>query len=238
MDAITHAADGKVEINRTLCNDCGKCVDACPSKALTLFGEYITVPDVIRIVEEDGSFYARSGGGLTLSGGEPISQPEFSTNVLSTARSRGIDTAVETTGFCEWDAVRSVCEHANQVFFDVKSMDSEKHRAGTGVSNELILENLVRLRKEFRKLRITVRTPVVPGFNDSREDIAAIADFLSRLPIPVQYELLPYHGFGEPKYQQLGRKYLLGDVKPPSQECMATLRRVVISEMNLTRTEA
>jgi len=227
--AIRMGDGGKAEIDRRLCNDCGDCVEACPSKALELFGTYMNIDDIIRVVEEDGGFYARSGGGLTLSGGEPLSQPRFVERLLETARRRGIDTALETTGFCNWKDLESVCGHINQIFFDIKSLDSEKHRNGAGVDNALILENFRKLRKGFPELNIIVRTPVIPRFNDSPEDIKAIADFISEVGGSCEYELLPYHGFGEPRYRQLGKAYPLSDYKPPCQEHMAKLREAAQS---------
>ena len=225
-EAITPSADGKIAIDRKQCSDCGDCVEACPSRALGLFGKYMTVGDALKIVEEDSAFYARSGGGLTLSGGEPLMQARFAIDLLKTARDRGIDTAIETTGHCAWDTLEAACRNANRVFYDVKSLDSERHRQETGVDNRLILENLERLRRHFPELTVTVRTPIVPGFNDSPEDVEAIARYLQRLPGDIEHELLPYHGFGESKYSQLGMSYPLKDLDPPSEQRMAALRGV------------
>ena len=228
-DAIRERDDGKVEIDRNLCDNCGDCVDACPSEALELFGRHMSISDVIRVVEEDSGFYARSGGGLTLSGGEPLSQARFVERLLKTAQQRGIDTAIETTGLCNWKDLENACRYVNHVFFDIKSLDSEKHKRATGVDNELILENFKRLCKSFPELSIIVRTPVIPGFNDSPEDIKTITDFLNGVRGSCKHELLPYHGFGEPKYQQLGMEYPLPHIKPPDQQRMAILQKMVRS---------
>ena len=219
--------EGVVKINREYCTDCGKCVDVCPSKALELLGRRMSVEELIRIVEEDGSFYARSGGGLTLSGGEPAAQPDFVLEVLQKARSRGLDTALETSGLCKWEDLEGLCKHVNQVFFDIKTLDEKKHEEATGVGNERILENLRRLCEAFPELPITVRTPVVPDFNDSPEDIRAIVDFLDELPGSVAYELLPYHRLGETKYEQLGKVYCLCGLEPPGAEKMETLKQIL-----------
>lgn len=227
VDAITaQADDGKVEIDLDLCNACGQCVVVCPSRALELLGESHTVDEVLDVVEQDSAFYARSGGGLTLSGGEPLMQAPFAVRLLEAAQARGIDTAVETSGHVHWSDMEKVFRHANQVFYDVKAMDSEKHREATGVGNERILENLRRLCDAFPTLPIVVRTPVIPGFNDSAADIRAIAAFVGGLPRPVPYELLPYHRFGEAKYRELGRDYPLPELEPPSEEQMAALSRI------------
>ena len=222
--AIAHSEDGKVRIDRELCNDCGECMEACPSTALELLGRAMSVDEVLEAVEEDSSFYARSGGGLTVSGGEPIAQAGFVGELLEAARSRGIDTALETSGHCRWDDLRDVCRHVDQVFYDVKSADSAKHEAHVQVGNRLILQNLRRLCEHFPDLPIVVRTPIIPGFNDSPEDVGAIARLVSDLPGAPRHELLPYHGFGEPKYRRLGKDYPLSGLEAPTEEQMATLR--------------
>lgn len=226
VEAIAARGDGKVEISLDRCNACGQCVGVCPSRALELLGESLTVEEVLEVVEQDSAFYVRSGGGLTLSGGEPLTQSAFAARLLAAAQARGIDTAIETSGYAHWSDLEKICPHVNQVFYDLKSMDSEKHRAGTGVGNERILENLLRLCKVFPDLPVVVRTPVVPGFNDSSAEIRAIAAFVGGLPRPVRYELLPYHRFGELKYRGLGRNYPLPEIQPPSEEQMASLARI------------
>jgi pyruvate formate lyase activating enzyme len=225
-EAIKPTDDGKIAIDRKLCSECGDCVETCPSRALELFGDYMSVEDALKVVEEDSAFYARSGGGLTLSGGEPLLQADFAIRLLKTARDRGIDTAIETTGHCAWDSLEAACHSANQIFYDVKSLDSEKHTRETGVDNGLILENLRKLRERFPELAVTARTPIVPGFNDLPEDVEAIGKYLQSLPGDVKHELLPYHGFGEPKYGQLGMSYPMENFEPPSEQRMTALRVV------------
>jgi pyruvate formate lyase activating enzyme len=236
--AIAHSADGKVRIHREVCSNCGECVDACPSTALELLGKCMGVDEVLAVVEEDSSFYARSGGGLTLSGGEPLAQAGFAREILKAARSRGIHTALETSGHGKWDDLREVCRHVDEVFYDVKSMDSAKHEEHVGVGNRRILANLRKLAEHLPDLRIVIRTPIVPGFNDLPGDVEAIADFIAGLPGSRRYELLPYHGFGAPKYRQLGRRYLLGELESPSEERMRRLREVAGAEGSGARTPA
>jgi pyruvate formate lyase activating enzyme len=227
LGAIERREDGRVEVKRERCNHCGLCVEACPSMALELFGKPMSIEDVLEVVEEDSRFYARSGGGLTLSGGEPLLQARFARDLLEAAQRRGIDTALETSGHGRWDDLEHLCRHVDQVFYDVKCMDPEKHKREVGVGNKLILENLRRLCEQFKGLHIAVRTPVIPGFNDSPGEIEAIASFVADLPGSCQYELLPYHGFGEPKYRHLGLEYPLRDLSPPTEEQMARLRKIV-----------
>jgi pyruvate formate lyase activating enzyme len=186
----------------------------------------VSVADVIRRVEEDATFYARSSGGLTLGGGEPLSQADFAASLLVAARNRGLDTAIETCGFCAWKAIESVAPHADKVFFDIKCIDSERHREITGVANEIILENFRGLRAQFPDITVVVRTPVITGLNDTEQEIGAIATFVAKSGAPCAYELLPYHPLGASKYARLGRVYRMGELSPPSEERMAALRQI------------
>ena len=129
--AIGPDSDGKVAIDRQRCDDCGECTHVCPSRALEVSGEFMTVDYVIRAVEEDGGFYVRSGGGLTLSGGEPLSQAEFVRELLVTARGRGLDTAIETSGLCAWKSLDTEAPYVDQIFYDTKGIDQEKHERAT-----------------------------------------------------------------------------------------------------------
>jgi pyruvate formate lyase activating enzyme len=231
--AVRPSVEGIAEIDRERCTDCGDCVEVCPSKALELFGKSMTVDEVLEVVEQDSSFYARSGGGLTLSGGEPLSQTEFSLELLRTAQSRGIDTALETSGQGRWEDLQALCRHANEIFYDIKSMDAQKHKVHAGTGNRLILENFRKLREEFKELRTTVRTPVIPGFNDSRADIEAIVEFLSGIPGSCRYELLAFHRFGESKYKHLGSECPFAELEPPPAEEIAKLRTIIEAAPNL-----
>ena len=201
----------KILIDRQLCKECLLCTDACPSKALEVFGEQTSIDEIIQAVEKDSAFYARSGGGLTFSGGEPLMQAEFITEVLKVARRRRINTTIETCGHADWLDFAKVCQHLNSLIIDIKCIDTEKHKKFTNVSNELILNNFRKLCEEFPNLPILVRTPVIPGFNDSEEDIQAIVDFIKGPP-NVRYELLPYHRLGQQKYNYLGKEYLFEGV--------------------------
>jgi pyruvate formate lyase activating enzyme len=223
---IRGEADGGLTIDRARCDGCGDCAYVCPSGALQVSGRWVSVHEVLQIVEEDDAFYTRSGGGLTLSGGEPLSQCAFALALLRAARGRGIDTAIETSGLCNSNTMREAASIADRIFFDIKCLDPEKHTRVTGVSNEQILENFRILRAGYPNLEVVVRTPVIPGINDSVEDIGAIVEFVAGAGGASGYELLPYHGFGERKYEKLGQHYRLAQLQPPSGEQMQALRSV------------
>ena len=211
--SITLGDDDKLRINRSHCTSCHMpCAAACPAQGLLVYGKQRTVDDVLNVVEQDMAFYARSGGGLTLSGGEPLLQGEFAVALLREARARRIKTAVETCGMVSADTVRAAAEYLNYVLFDIKHMDSALHEAQTGLPNRRILENFRILAEEFPDLPILARTPIIPGFNDSEESVAAIAEFLKPYE-RVEYEMLPYHRLGTQKYQFLDRPVPMGEVK-------------------------
>lgn len=223
---ITRGDDGELTIDRESCDGCGDCAYVCPSRALEVSGEWVGVDDVVRIVEEDEAFYARSGGGLTVSGGEPLAQGAFVRALLEAARSRGIDTAVETSGLCNWKTMKEIAPLTDRIFFDIKCLDAEKHEQMTGVSNRKILDNFQRLRAELPEVEVVVRTPVIAGINDSEADIRDIAKFVDDAGGASAYELLPYHGFGESKYAKLGKHYRLSHLEPPSDRRMSELREI------------
>lgn len=226
--AIAIRGGRHVAVDRACCDGCGACADACPTSALEVSGTWLSVEDVLAAVEEDDAFYARSGGGLTVSGGEPLAQGDFVVALLGEARSRGIDTAVETSGLCNWKTLGTVAALADQIFFDIKCVDEGKHSKWTGVSNAKILDNFRRLRRELPDARVTVRTPVIPGFNDGESEIQAIAAFIENAGGAHAYELLPYHQFGEAKYDRLGQHYPLSDLRPPSEERMRALNGIAM----------
>ncbi|WP_368490884.1 glycyl-radical enzyme activating protein [Clostridium sp. BJN0013] len=214
--AIRKSKD-KVIVNRKLCTECFICKDVCPSKALFVFGKLITSNEIINIVEKDVVFYSRSGGGLTISGGEPFNQPYFTIELLKKAKKRRIDTAVETCGYAKWSILKQGCEFLDTILFDIKCMNSEKHKKFTGVDNKLILDNFNKLCIQFPNKKKIVRTPIIPKFNDSIEDIEEIVDFLKNRS-NVKYELLPYHRLGQPKYKYIGKEYFMGDIKLDNQK--------------------
>lgn len=194
------------------CVMCGKCVTACPSGAMFVYGRTASVSEILDDVEKDAIFYARSGGGLTLSGGEPLFQPEFARSLLIEARKRHINRAMETSAFARESIFLELAGLLDYLFVDVKCMDSGRHLRHTGQPNERILSNIRALRKEYPQLTLHLRTPVIPGFNDTEEDIVAIASFAKEAGASF-YELLPYHKMGESKYACLSRHYPMADAR-------------------------
>lgn len=204
--------NGLICFDRSKCTGCNACVRACPTGAQAVYGETVSVDDILKRVEEDDVFYARSGGGLTLSGGEALAQPEFALALLREARARRIHTTIETCGHYAAEVLEEACSFLDALIFDVKCLDSERHKKFTGVGNELILRNLNLALERFPDLPVLVRTPVIPGFNDTEEDILSIREMLPKRT-GVRYEALTYHRMGQPKYGYLGRPYPLEGVK-------------------------
>lgn len=204
--------EGIILHDRSRCTECMACVHACPSGAQSIYGESMSVEQVLNKVEEDGVFYHRSGGGMTLSGGEALTQHEFAHALLREGKRHHINTTIETCGCYPYGHLYEACKHLDKLIFDIKSLNPVKHKEFTGVDNALILKNFTAICEDFPYLPILVRTPVVPGFNDSDDDILAIREFIPRRP-NIEYELLTYHRMGQPKYSYLGRRYELDDVK-------------------------
>lgn len=184
-------------------------------------GRDVTVGEIMEEVERDRTYYRRSGGGLTLSGGECLWQPDFSYALLRTAKENGINTAIETTGYAEAETVSRIVENADMVLMDIKHVNGEKHREYTGKDNALILENAARIAKEAK--RLVIRTPVIPTFNDTERDISDIADFALSLGTVKEMHLLPYHRIGSDKYAGLGRPYTMSHIEVPTAEKMNAL---------------
>lgn len=183
------------------CDFCGKCELYCPAEARKICGREYTSDEVLAEVIKDKAFYDNSGGGVTFSGGECMLQLDFLCEILKKCKSEGIHTAVDTAGNVPWKSFEKILPFTDLFLYDIKAFGAELHRKGTGVSNELILENLKNLSG---RADIIVRIPVIGGYNDNDEEIRQIADFLKQIKI-IKAELLPYHAMGEHKYTALGR---------------------------------
>lgn len=187
-------------------------------------GRDVTVEEVFEVVKRDRIFYRRSGGGLTLSGGESLCQAEFALALLKVCKEHGISTAMETTLCVPFDMIEPLIPYVDTFLVDIKHMNSAKHEEFTTMKNELILQNAKKVSALAN--RFVVRVPVIPGFNDTEDEISAIASFAASLSGVKEMNLLPYHRLGYDKYVGLGREYKMGDVPPPSRDKMMSLRSV------------
>ena len=229
VKAIAVSDSGEILTDRLLCDDCGQCVEVCPSGARTTVGREMTVAQIIEEVEKDSVFYWNSGGGVTLSGGEPTLQPKFSLEILKACKARGIHTVMETSGYAEWDVLDELLEYLDLVYFDIKHSLSAEHERLTGKKNELILENCRKIVANYPDVELIIRIPVIPGCNDSEDNILRTAQFVHQLEKVARLELLPYHRFGVHMYRILLRAYPLADVESPGEERMQKLEELAKS---------
>jgi pyruvate formate lyase activating enzyme len=211
------------------CTQCGKCIQVCHSGARAWLGEEMSATQLIQIIKKDMVFYRKSSGGVTFSGGEPLTQPEFLKAVIEGCQKLGIHTAIETCGFFNWESAKDTVRLTDFVLFDIKHMDGKTHKAITGVANKRILENA----KKIARLNIpmAIRIPVIPSINDSKANIRATAKFVrDNLPAALGIEMLPYHRLGLSKYAALGLDYKLHHIQPPDDAYMQMLRDLVAAE--------
>lgn len=210
-------------IDRELCDKCMKCIDVCYAESKRIAGRDYTIEELYKEIEKDKPFYASFGGGVTFSGGEPLTHGAYLAEIAETCHKKGISVMVESCGYGEYESFKDALPYIDAMFMDIKLMDTERHKKLTGAGNELILENIRRISENG--IPITIRTPIVPGCNDDAGNIKAIAEFVGTLPSVKEYELLAYHNFGEPKYKALGREYLLRGTNAPGDEYMRELVR-------------
>ena len=187
-------------------------------------GRDVTVAEIMPEILADLPYYRRSGGGITLSGGEVLGQIDFARDLLKACKENGLHTAVESTGNAPFEKIAEILPYLDLYLLDIKHMDSAKHREYTTAPNELILGNARKIAESG--VELIIRTPVVPTFNDTAAEIKAISKFAATLPGVKEHHLLPYHRLGQDKYGGLGRKYSLTDIEPPSKEKMEYLKSV------------
>lgn len=216
--------NGEFKIGRSFCKKCFKCVDVCYSESKKHVGDEVDIKALFKEINKDRLFYQMYGGGVTFSGGEPLTHPEILTAIAEMCKKNGINTSLETCGYGNYEKFKRALQFIDSMFIDVKHMDTRVHKKLTGVGNEMILSNIKAI--SGHDIPITIRTPIVPGYNDSTENIMAIASFIKNLPNIREYELLAYHNFGNSKYASLGIRYPLEGVIPPSDEQMMALVRV------------
>lgn len=217
--------DGEIRLDREGCAGCMICVNSCPGKALKAEGKLTDSDEIVRVCMQDIDFYEESGGGVTFSGGECFYQSEFAAELAGKLKEKGVHLAAETAGYVDSGIFHRLAPMFDLLLFDVKHYDSERHFTGTGVHNELIIDNL-RWAKE-NGFALLPRVPVIPGFNDSPEDAAGIAELVKNIGIE-RVQLLPFHQFGERKYELLGREYDFVGRKALQTETLEEYRQVFV----------
>lgn len=212
-----------------MCIQCGQCIEVCHSDARSWMGEEMSVAELIEIIKKDMVFYRRSSGGVTFSGGEPLTRPDYLKEVIEGCQKLGIHAAIETCGFYSWESVEDTIRLADFVLFDIKHMDNKTHKAITGVANKRILENAKKIAG--LDIPMVIRIPVIPSINDGKENIKATAEFVrNHLPAALGIEMLPYHRLGLSKYDALGLDYKLNHIDPPDDADMEMLRDLITGE--------
>ena len=224
--AITWSENGPLT-DRLLCKRCGDCVEACLAEARQLVGRSMSVQEVMEEIRRDITFFDESKGGLTLSGGEPLMQNNFSLAILQACREQDIHTVLDTCGFASWNVVKKFAPYVNLFLYDLKTIDMERHLETTGRSNERILGNLQKL--SGMGAEVLVRIPIIPGLNDDQGEMERIGEFLAGMPKRHPVELLAYHNIAEGKYSGLDREYELPDLVPPDFERMQALAGILSS---------
>ena len=204
------------------CLSCGQCEDSCPYNARQISGNIFTESELMKEIKKDELFYEQSGGGVTFSGGEPLSQLEFLSSMLSLCNNAGIHTCLDTCGFSSWENLKKISDKVDLFLYDLKFMDEERHKKYTGVSNKAILENLKNLSDSGK--RIFIRMPLISGINDG-DDIIKSAEFLSALNIE-QVNLLPYHKMGIEKYERVGVSPQITGMVQPSDQKMSEIQNI------------
>jgi pyruvate formate lyase activating enzyme len=214
---------GNVFIRQNACDGCGICVTNCRAHALSIAGTWKTVEEVLQVCRQDLPFYEESGGGITLSGGDPLFYPDFSIALIRSAQAEGIHTAMETTGFASPKVFDRVTAHPNLLLFDMKHWDERKHIQGTGVPNRLILKNMKQAVANGKN--VLPRIPVIPGYNDALSDAEGFCHRLQEAGL-TRVQLLPFHRFGENKYTMLGQDYAYSDTPPLHAEDLEAYQKV------------
>ncbi len=221
LGAVSEDAAGAVVIDRSRCDLCGRCAEACLYDAMQIVGREMTVAEVVAEAERDRVFYEQSGGGVTLSGGDPIVQADFAEAVLGACRARGLHTALDTAGMSQSGVLDRLAAKADLVLYDLKCMDETRHRAFTGASNAPILDNLKRLAGAGTE--VWVRIPLVGGVNDDEDNVRRTIALLLSLKTIQRVGLLPYHSGGVEKARRIGKESQFRKFESPSEERIAAI---------------
>ena len=223
--ALTMGENNRIHVDFNRCVGCLTCTRECPGKALTHEGEMKSVEELVNVCLQDKVFYEESGGGVTISGGEGMSQPDFTESLVKSLRKKGIHTAIETTGYVSAEVFQRLAPLFDLLLFDMKHYDPIRHQEGTGVRNERVIKNMIWARQSG--LTVLPRIPVIPGFNDSLKDAAGLAALLNRIDFR-RVQLLPFHQMGERKYELLNRDYAMKGVKALHSEDLTDYQRVFL----------
>ncbi len=214
--ALSQNSNGEVRADRSRCTLCGDCLQACQREAIDIAGRKVTVEQIVNEAEKERVFFDQSGGGVTLTGGEPLAQPEFAGALIDSLKSRGFQVALDTSGYAPSEIFRRLAGKVDLVLFDLKIMDDPLHKKYTGVSNRIILENFRSLDQLGKP--VWVRFPLIPGINDHGENLEAMTSFLSGRNSVEQVNVLPYHKGGVEKIRRLGHEGEFAVFEPPSEE--------------------
>lgn len=212
-----------IKVDRDTCVSCGICAKSCNSQALTIAGERKSVSEIMEIVMKDYPYYQTSGGGVTFSGGEATSQEDFLFELAKSCKTHNISTCIETCGYAHWSVYEKLLPYIDYFLYDLKVMDEATHVKFTGASNKMILDNFCRLIRS--KANVTVRIPIIPGFNNTDKNICSTISFLLKYASGCHIGLLPYHRLGASKYEKLNMNYGLDELAPPSDEEMCQLKQ-------------
>ena len=215
-----HSLEAMHKFERKMCIGCGACVEVCPTGALELYGKSITVDEVYSEVARDKVFYETSGGGVTISGGDPLFQPYFTAELLKMCKENGIHTTIETSGFADERVLLTVLKYCDLVLFDIKETDEERHKQYTGVCLTPILENL-RLVNE-KKIPFIIRAPIIPTLNDREAHFKSLKTIRESMKFCQGIQIMPYHKTGSYKYELLNRSYVCSDISEPTKEMIET----------------
>lgn len=214
--------NGNIHIDSARCQLLGHCAQICPTGALEIIGKRMSVDELLAVIEKDRIFYDQSHGGVTFTGGEPLMQLEFLDSLLEKCQQQKIHTVVDTSGHTPYENINRIRDKVDMFFYDLKILDDQKHKDMTGVSNELILENLQKLAQTQSPIQI--RMPIITGTNDNPGDITQIGEFVSQLPNIKTISLLPYHRMGSQKYKNLNLPFAKSDTQPPTPQRVAEIQ--------------
>lgn len=220
-----HTFDINHQFNRNRCVGCGICAQNCPSKALEVYGQTLSVSEVYKVIEKDKTFYNTSNGGVTISGGEPLFQPDFTAQLLKTCQENGIHTVIETSGFASKQIILSIIPYCDFVLFDIKETNAKLHKEYTGVPLEPILNNLKTINQN--KIPFIIRAPIIPTLNDREEHFRALKELRLSMEYCHGVQIMPYHSIGSYKYEQMAKNYVCREITAPTNERVELWKKLV-----------